>query len=118
MRNRILKNKLLFLHHVATLSPDSVAKQVYLVQKRLELPGLLMECQEHLAKFQSDEITSYSKTQWKQFIGDKINLKNQDELLDQIKSSYKKISYIELSGEKCELKSYMRNLDLAAAREK
>ena len=118
MRNRILKNKLLFLHHVATLSPDSVAKQVYLVQKRLELPGLLMECQEHLAKFQSDEITSYSKTQWKKFIVDKINLKNQDELLDQVKSSYKKISYIELIGEKCELKSYMRNLDLSAARDK
>jgi hypothetical protein len=34
MRNRILKKKLMFLHHIATLSQESIAYQVYCVQKR------------------------------------------------------------------------------------
>ena len=37
MKLRIVQAKLLFLHHLATLEDDSLAKQVYNVQKRLEL---------------------------------------------------------------------------------
>ena len=98
MQNRILKMKMLFLYHVATLSPDSIANQVYLVQKRLELPGLLKECQEHL--FQCAELSSYSKGQWKKFIDKKINLKNKADLLTQRKEKYKKINYTEMSEKK------------------
>ena len=118
MQNRILKMKMLFLYHVATLSPDSIANQVYLVQKRLELPGLLKECQEHLAMFQCAELSSYSKGQWKKFIDKKINLKNKADLLTQMKEKYKKINYTEMSEENFELKPYLKNLDLSSARDR
>ena len=118
MQNRILKMKMLFLYHVATLSPDSIANQVYLVQKRLELPGLLKECQEHLAMFQCAELSSYSKGQWKKFIDKKINLKNKADLLTQMEKKYKKINYTEMSEENFELKPYLKNLDLSSARDR
>jgi hypothetical protein len=54
-----LKKKLMFLHHIATLSQESIAHQVYCVQKKLTLPGLVEECNEILAKFEIYDITEY-----------------------------------------------------------
>ena len=68
MKNRILKKKLLFLHHIATLEEDAIAFQVYSVQKRLELPGLLQECQEFLVKFDILDVIEYSSGQWKKLV--------------------------------------------------
>ena len=118
MKNRILKKKLLFLHHIATLEEDAIAFQVYSVQKRLELPGLLQECQELLVKFDILDVIEYSSGQWKKLVEKNIIEKNKTDLLETVKGKYKKISYEELSTEKFELKPYMRQLNISLARDK
>ena len=118
MKNRILKKKLLFLHHIATLEEDAIAFQVYSVQKRLELPGLLQECQEFLVKFDILDVIEYSSGQWKKLVEKNIIEKNKTDLLETVKGKYKKISYEELSTETFELKPYMRQLSISLARDK
>ena len=48
---RILMKKLLFLHHVVSLNEGSLAREVYEVQSKLKLPGLVEECQMFLDRF-------------------------------------------------------------------
>ena len=40
MENRVIKQKLLLVHHLVNLPEDSLAKQVAEVQDKLNLPGL------------------------------------------------------------------------------
>ena len=118
MKNRIIKKKMLFLHHIATLSPDSIAYQVYCVQKRLELPGLVQECHEFLVKFQITDISGYTKGQWKSLIDKNIIVQNKTDLLELMKTKYKKINYKDMANEKFELKPYLRSMDISFARDK
>ena len=118
MKNRILKKKLLFLHHIATLEEDSIAFQVYSVQKRLELPGLLQECLEFLVKFGIIDVNKYSSGQWKKLVEKNITQKNKTDLLETVKGKYKTISYEELSKEQFELKPYIKQLNMSLARDK
>ena len=46
MKYRILKKKLLFLHHLATLPCDTLAREIFEVQVKLALPGLVKGCQD------------------------------------------------------------------------
>ena len=39
MKHRILQTKLLLVPHIATLPEDTLAKEIYNVQKKLNLPG-------------------------------------------------------------------------------
>ena len=39
---QILQSKLLLLHHIATLEHDALAREVFEVQKRLNLPGFIL----------------------------------------------------------------------------
>ena len=59
MELRILQNKLLILHHVATLPDDSLAREVFQVQEELHLYGLLQDCQEFLIE---RGVTQFSNT--------------------------------------------------------
>ena len=59
MELRILQKKLLFLHHVATLPDYSLAREVFQVQKELNLCGLLQDCEEFLIE---RGVTQFSKT--------------------------------------------------------
>ena len=118
MTNRILKKKLSLLHHIAKLSPDSVANQVYSIQKRLELPGLLQECEEFLTGFEIGNLENYSASQWKTLINKSIWEKNKNDLLENIKRNYKKISFNELCEESFECKPYFRDLNISMARDK
>jgi hypothetical protein len=118
MQNRILKKKLMFLHHVATLEPDSIAHQVYCVQKRLMLPGLVEECGDILAELQICDISKYSPGQWKTLISKKMLDKNTKDLLDNMKKNYKKIDHNMMREEKFQIKPYMKNLHLSEARDK
>ena len=43
MKHRILQKKLLLLHHIATITEDTLAKEIYNVQRKLNLPGLVEE---------------------------------------------------------------------------
>ena len=62
MKYRIIKRKLLFLHHVATLPSDSLAKEILEVQTRLSVPGLVQECQEWLIRFEIVKLEKIFKT--------------------------------------------------------
>ena len=119
MKNEILKKKLMLLHHIATLSPDSIAFQVYWVQKRLELPGLLQECQEFLLEFEILDVTQYSKGQWKSIVKKNIRIRNKDDLLEIMKEkNYSKINHKVLAQENFELKSYIVKMHTSEARDK
>ena len=48
IKNRILKNKLLLLHHISTLGEDTLAREILEVQMELSLPGLYLECKDFL----------------------------------------------------------------------
>ena len=46
VEHQIEQRKLLFLHHLITLPPNSLANQVYLGQRENNFPGLVNECQD------------------------------------------------------------------------
>ena len=50
IKYRILKSKLLFLHHIATINQDTLATEVVEVQKELNLPGLYQKCPNFLVE--------------------------------------------------------------------
>ena len=118
MQNRILKKKLMFLHHVATLDKDSIAHQIYCTQKRLMLPGLVEDCSEMLAKWQVCDITEYTPGQWKTLVSKKMEEKNTNDLLENMKRNYKKIDHNIMKKEKFEIKPYMKELHLSEARDR
>ena len=63
MKYRIIKRKLLFFHHLATLSTGSLAKEIFEVQKQMNLPGLVSECHHILTKAGINNVETYSKPQ-------------------------------------------------------
>ena len=117
MKNRIMKKKLMFLHHLATLEKTSLAYQVYEVQCRLNLPGLLEECQPYLVRFGIMRLEGYNKPQWKKMINSKMAEINKSELLEKM-DKYKKLDKTKLGEEKFEVKSYLKSLTPSQARMK
>ena len=115
MRYRILKRQLLFFHHLATLSPDSLAREIFEVQKEMKIPGLVSECNKILVEAGLIDVDKYSKPRWKSVVNRLCRKLNEDDLLNQIRN-YKKLEYSDLKKEHCELKSYMVNLNLHDAR--
>ena len=59
MPNRILQKKLLFLHHVATLPTEGLAREIFEVQSSSALPGLTAECLPYLVEFGIIDIKAY-----------------------------------------------------------
>ena len=116
MENRILKNKLMLIHHIATLGQDSLAYQVYEEQRKLQLPDLLQECQDFLIKFKIQDFNVYTKGQWKTLIKKQIKIKNQNDLLLWMKR-YSKIDQ-SISEETFEIKPYIKQLSISLARDK
>ena len=116
MEYRIVKKKLMFLHHLANLDDSSLAKQVYDVQLKLGLPGLIKECEQYLVKFGVIDITKYTKIQWKNLVNQNIAKMNRECLLDKMKS-YSKLDQNKFAEEKFELKPYLKNLQLTQARQ-
>ena len=115
MKYRIIKKKLLFLHHVTNLPNCSLAKEILDVQKRLALPGLAQECQEWLVKFDIGKIENYSKYQWKKLIKQKILKQNKYDILSQIKS-YKKLNYEDYKNQELKVQPYLHKLNISQAR--
>ena len=115
MHLRILQSKLLFLHHLVTLPDESLAKEVYVVQQRLALPGLVHECQEFLVKFGITTVVKYTKKQWKTLVKTKILQMNKDAIIEQ-SLPYKKINFKNCADEKFERRDYIKTLNISDAR--
>ena len=61
MKYRILKQKLIFFHHLANLPTTSLAGEIFTLQRRMQLPGLVKECESFLAREEIFHVTKYSK---------------------------------------------------------
>ena len=103
MKNRILKKKLLFLHHLETMDKSSLANQVYQTQLQLKLPGIMDVCNDFLVKFNLSNIKSYSKLKWKEVVKQNIDKLNKSDLLSKM-TNLSKLDQKSLSEEKVELK--------------
>ena len=88
----IILKKLLFLHHLATLPSNSLAAEIYQLQKEdSSLPGLVRDCEEYLSSLNiSSDPSSFSKYQWGGNVKANLHAKNKNDLLQQI-NSYKKL---------------------------
>ena len=64
--NYIIQQKLLFLHHLVHLPENTLANEIYRIQKENSLPGLVKECEDFLTKMNISEDPVYlTKYQWK-----------------------------------------------------
>ena len=82
MENRIIGKKLLFLYHLETLPPNSLASEVYSIQKSQALPGLAEEIPNLLADLCiTDSARNYTKAQWKKLVKLKVAEKKQARLV-------------------------------------
>jgi hypothetical protein len=115
MKHRILQKKLLLLHHIATITEDTLAKEIYNVQKKLNLPGLVEECNNFLGGNEITNVESYSKLQWNQLVKKKMKEENKDDLLYQMKGS-KKLMVEKLIAESFSVKAYLSQLNIEDVR--
>ena len=117
MECRILKKKLLFLHHVTTLPPDSLANEILAVQKSLGLPELYTECHSFLSTHGLTNVSAFSKAQWKKTINSKIHELNKEKIISMTRDKrYKKISLSQLKEDDFKKKNYFIELNADDAR--
>ena len=117
MEFRILKKKLMFLHHLHNLPKSSLANEVLSLQTIYGLPGIVHECKSFLSKFGLNDLSLYSKYQFKRLVNSKIKELNNQKLIQQVKSKqYKKNYHIEFESDRFELKPYLSNLNVTDAR--
>ena len=108
--------KLSFYHYLSVLPDDSLAKEIFNLQKENSLPGLVSECSELLSLLDVElEPSFYTKVQWKKLISSQIHKKNKDDILNLIKP-YKKLSYEKIINEEYGQKTYMKNMNVSQAR--
>ena len=92
IKNQILLKKLLFFHHISTLPDSCLAKEVYILQKELHLPGIFSECKSFLNENGLCKIEQFTKLQWKKKVKELITKLNKDDLVTMSKK-YKKINF-------------------------
>ena len=120
MSYRVEEKKLLFLHQLISLPEDTLAKQFYVQQKCNNFPGLILECQQILNKYNLTDITQSkelpTKITWKKMVKSKVNDFYEAELKRDIKEKYSTLEDIVTENEEFERKSYLKELNLAQAR--
>jgi hypothetical protein len=115
IKYRILMKKLMFLHHLSTLPNDTLAREIFEVQKKLNLPGLFQECQEFMMKFDITKVENFSPIQWKNLVKNKIEEMNKIDILNQMKKS-KKMKFEEYVTKDFKRQAYLTSLNLSDAR--
>ena len=104
VENIILKNQMMFYHHLANLPSDCLAAEVFSLQVTHSLPGLATQIKEHIQNLGINPV-SVSKRVWKKKVYNYINTLNREQLLSNIKK-YKKLNYNDFCQEKFERKEY------------
>ena len=114
--NRILLHKLLFYHHVATLSPDSLAREILEEQRKYSFPNsFVSQCETTLSEWNLTNVECYSKWSWKKAIKKRLKLKNEQDLVNW-GSSYKKIDTDKYCTNPLKLNSSYKTLNLKDSR--
>ena len=114
--NEILKRKMLFYHHIATLPEGTLARDFHDVQKEHGL-GLVAECQQLLQDLNLNNIEVYSKVQFKRILNKLIYQKNREQLLDWMKG-YKKINFDKCKEKPHKMQLYFKRLSVQETRMK
>ena len=71
-----------------------------------------------MEEYNLTDVKSSSKIQWKKMVKNKVKEQNETSLLTIVNQKYKKLDYNVLSKETCDIKSYMKSLNLPKARMK
>ena len=117
MENIILKEKLIFYHHLVNLPSDSLAREVIDLQLSnpdTSGPNLVTEVKEYIEQLGMNPV-NVSKWQWKKKIRIFIKNKNRLDLLSNIKH-YKKLDYDLFCQEEFGRKAYFFDNDLDTVR--
>ena len=119
MKFRIILKKLLFIHHLASLEDETLAKQVLTVQDHHDLPGLVSECKGYFKDYQLPNILKQKMTRnkWKGLVKKAIQTANAKELKSDM-SSYRKLENSELLLEDFGRQPYLKQLNLTDSRTK
>ena len=88
MKFRIILKKLLFIHHLASLEDETLAKHVLTVQDHHDLPGLVSECKGYFKDYQLPNILKQKMTRnkWKGLVKKAIQTANAKELKSDMES--------------------------------
>ena len=86
---RVFQKKLNFLHHLVNLDKNSLANEIFCIQKENNLPGFVKECRKLLDLFSLPNIIEddcpFSKLQWKRLIKEAIYKKYEESLKFKVK---------------------------------
>ena len=119
MNERIDQKKLNFLHHIQSLESESLANEIYNLQKSFNFPGLVNECRKMIKEYGLPDIIddklTFSKNQWKTLVKEAIQKKSRTNIFEEFRK-YSKLSKRDLEKEKFELKSYIYKMKLRDAR--
>ena len=116
--NHILLRKLNFAHHLSSLEAGALAREVWEEQvSGKELPGLCREIEGHISAMgiAIDELSRFSKWQFKKLAKEYIYKLNKSQLLEEIRLS-KKLNYEKCSQERFERKQYFCQQNLENSR--
>ena len=117
MENRVLKKKLILVHHLMNLPEDSLAHECAIMQERFSYPGLISEMKEVMKGLDLPDMKGVSKDHWKNLVKRLMKEKNKHDLV-KMAERYKKIKSEEMSLENFERKPYLTNLRMDQARTK
>ena len=121
MKFRIFHKKLNFLKHIITLGTDTLAKQVYEVQKSENFPGFVTELSKIINDLKLPDITNndenkeWSKINWEREVKAKVKEKCEAELQKKI-GNFKKLKDGPMNGESFHTKDYLKNMTVSEAR--
>ena len=109
--------------YIAALDEDSLANEIFVVQKKFNFPGLVQECTDLLKDLDLPDITNrdiasgLSKIQWKRELKKKIHDKCEAELKERM-STYSKLKDGPAMTESFGMRDYMREMTIEDARVK
>ena len=112
--NHILQKKLMFIHHLANLPIDSLARNLFDLQEANTI-RIVAENAEHLNALNFQINRFQSKAVWRKSVKKYVIARNKAELLESMKK-YKKLSYNECAQEDFERKSYFYEMSLEQIR--
>ena len=119
LRYQIYQNKLMFIHHLMSLDPSSLASEIFTLQKNFNLPGLVKEGRQLFEQFSLpniiDEERKISKLQWKRLVKKTMYESFGNYLANEIKSS-SKLKDGPMVGESFGQKNYLSEMSMHDAR--
>ena len=117
MSYRVIWRKLEFMWTLVNMDEGSLAKEIFMIQKSHELPGLVQECKQWIKEYDLPDVLEkkMSKNEWKQLVK-KAVVKENEETLKKRMSNYEKLKNSELISEEFGLKDYVKKLDVHKAR--